>query len=92
MTKKEIMTAMLDAVLEAEELTGGDIWFDYSPHVDSVHVYTVNTRRYPHDGGEYEHVSIFSPVELEITEKDLDALRWRLLPENLEKIWKGEQK
>ena len=92
MTRKEILKAMFEAVLEAEEKTGGEIWFEYSPHVDSVGVYTVSSKRYPHDGGGYEHIFIFSPLEMEITEKDLDALRWRLLPENLEKIWKGAQK
>ena len=92
MTRKEILMAMFEAVLDAEEKTGGEIWFEYCPHVDSVYLYTASTKRYPHDGGEYRHISIVDPVEIEPTEKDLDALRWRLLPENLEKIWKGEQK
>ena len=84
---------MLKAVLDSEEATGADIWFEYQPHTQTVSVYTVNTRRYPQDGGEYSLEWLFSPTTLEITRKDLDALRWRLRPEYLEEhIWKGEDR
>ena len=85
MTKKEIVKAMLDAVLEAEARTGGQIWFETIPHVDSVRVHTVDTKRYPTDGGDYEVVNLLDMTEP--TEEALDALRWRLLPENLRKVW-----
>lgn len=86
MTKKEIMMAMFDAVLEAEELTGGHIFFDYSPHVDAVGVFTYTTKTYNTDcrGGDLVYLM---NTGTELTEEALDALRWRLLPENLRKVW-----
>ena len=83
MTKKEILMAMLEAVLDAEERTGGHIWFEYSPHVEGVGVFTYTTKTYSEDG---ELVYLMA-CDSGLTEDSLDALRWRLLPENLRKVW-----
>ena len=83
MKKKEIKMAMFEAVLDAEEETGGQIWFETVPHCDIIRVHTIDTKRYP-DDAEYEIVDL---LYAEPTEEALDALRWRLLPENLRKVW-----
>ena len=80
------MTAMLDAVLEAEELTGGDIWFSYSPQVEGVDVITYKQKWYTEEADAEDLVYLINTT-MEITEETLDALRWRLLPENLRKVW-----
>lgn len=85
MTKKEILTAMLNAVLEAEEITGGHIWFEYSPHVNTVRVTTYVQKRFD-SHAEFDDI-IYLLEYAEPTEEALDALRWRLLPENLRKVW-----
>lgn len=86
MSKKEIVKAMLDAVLEAEELTGGHLFFDYSPHVEAVGVFTYTTKTYDTDCRGSDLVYLMN-TGTELTEEALDALRWRLLPENLRKVW-----
>ena len=85
MTKREILTAMFDAVLEAEELTGGHIWFEYSAHVNTARVITYAQKRFD-PGAEVDDI-ICLLEGAEPTEEALDALRWRLLPENLRKVW-----
>ena len=85
MTKREILTAMFDAVLEAEELTGGHIWFEYSPHVNTVRAVTYAQKRFD-PAAEVDDL-VYLICDAEPTEEALDALRWRLLPENLRKVW-----
>lgn len=85
MTKKEILMAMLEAVLDAEERTGGHIWFEYSPHVNMVRVTTYAQKRFD-SGAEVEDL-IYLLDGVEPTEVALDALRWRLLPAYLRKVW-----
>lgn len=85
MTKKEILMAMLEAVLDAEERTGGHIWFEYSPHVNTVRVCTY-TQKWFDAKAEVEDL-VYLLEGAEPTEEALDALRWRLLPENLRKVW-----
>ena len=86
MTKKEILKAMLDAVLEAAALTGGHIWFSYSPQVDGVDVVIYKQKTYDFDADPDDLVYLMDTT-MEITVETLDALRWRLLPENLRKVW-----
>ena len=85
MTKKEILMAMLEAVLDAEEKTGGHIFFDYSPHVNTVRVITYAQKRFDPAAELEDIISLLNGVEP--TEEALDALRWRLLPDNLRKVW-----
>ena len=83
MTRKEVLMAAFEAVLDAEEETGYHIWFDYAPHVDGFTVYTVNTKRFPEDLA-YKHVYL-TEIAQDINETSLDALRWRLRKEELDK-------